>query len=138
MNTFASNHTTNSFLGKFKVTEGWIIFLIIALIIGGAGASLAPTAESTLTSFCRAVAAGAYQTAYNQLAPDIQSRETEAQFATELQQENINRCSASNVQEHGVNATGLLTYVLANGQVANRSIHLIKQNRAWKIDGQVG
>jgi hypothetical protein len=134
MNIFTSNVSSNSLTGKFKVTEGWIVLLIIALIVGGIGASLSPTAESTLTSFCRAVAAGAYQAAYNQLSANIQSQETEAQFAGEMQQEHINRCSISNVQEHGANASGTLTYVFANGQVANRSLRLIKQSRAWKID----
>ena len=129
MHTF----TSNPLMGKFKVSEGWIVLLIIALIIGGVGASLSPTAESTLNSFCRAIAAGAYQTAYKQLSENIQSQETEEQFVAAMQQKNINRCAVSNVQEHGTNATGKLTYVFTNGQVANRSLHLIKQNRVWKI-----
>lgn len=134
MNTFTSNGSSNPLLGKFKVSEGWIVLLIIALIIGGVGASISPTAESTLNSFCRAIAAGAYQAAYKQLSDTIQSQETEEQFADAMQQENISRCAVSNVQEHGTNATGTLTYVFANGQVANKSLRLIQQNRVWKID----
>ena len=134
MQTFTSNGSPNPLLGKFKISEGWIVLLIIVLIIGGIGASISPTAESTLNSFCRAIAAGAYQTAYNQLSANIQSQETEEQFAGAMQQENISRCAVSNVQEHGTNATGTLTYVFANGQVANKSLRLIKENRTWKID----
>ena len=134
MHTFTSNISPNPLKGKFKVSEGWIVLLIIALIIGGVGASLSPTAASTLNSFCSAIAAGAYQTAYKQLSENIQSQETEEQFVGEMQQENVSRCSVSNVQEHGTNATGKLTYVFANGQVTNRSLRLIKQNRVWKID----
>lgn len=134
MHTFTSNGSPNPLLGKFKVSEGWIVLLIIVLILGGIGASISPTAESTLNSFCRAIAAGAYQTAYNQLSANIQSQETEEQFAAAMQQENISRCNVSNAQEHGTNAAGTLTYVFANGQVANKSLRLIKQNRTWKID----
>lgn len=134
MNTFKSNVFPNSMMGKFKVSEGWIVLLIIGLIIGGVGASLSPTEQSTLTSFCRAIAAEAYQTAYKQLSDKIQSQETEEQFIGEMQQENISRCAVSDVQEHGTNAIGKLTYVFANGQVANKSLRLIKQNRVWKID----
>jgi predicted PurR-regulated permease PerM len=134
MHTFTSNGSPNTLLGKFKVSEGWIVLLIIALILGGIGASISPTAESTLNSFCRAIAAGAYQTAYNQLSNNIQSQETEEQFAGAMQQENISRCNVSNVQEHGTNATGTLTYVFASGQVTNKSLRLIKENRSWKID----
>jgi predicted PurR-regulated permease PerM len=133
MNIFTSNDSSNPLMGKFKVSEGWIVLLIIILIIGGLASSVSPTAESTLNSFCRAIAAGAYQTAYNQLSTNIQHQETEEQFAGEMQQENISRCSVSNVQEHSTNATGTLTYVFANGHVANQLLHLIKQNRTWKI-----
>jgi pSer/pThr/pTyr-binding forkhead associated (FHA) protein len=97
------------------------------------------TPEKTLTAFCNAVKSGNYQTAYNQLSVHSRSQETEAQFASSLQQTaskqgGFKNCTVSGVKSKQTTATGTHTYTFANGKTASYLDSLVTEKSAWKID----
>ena len=119
---------------------GFVLFLLVVFgIIGFALYQSSSTPEKTLSSYCDALNAKDYQTAYNQLASSIQNHETEKQFASALQQDftkqgGLKACNISPVQEHGSTATSTLTYSFANGKTSANTDTLINENNTWKID----
>ena len=89
------------------------------------------TPTLTLTNYCAALKQGDYQTAYNQIATDVQKTETEAQFAANFNTNKVTNCTLSNVDDTA--GTGTVTYTLSNGSSVSAEYTLAKEQDIWKI-----
>lgn len=93
-----------------------------------------PTPTETLLTYCGALKAQDYQTAYNQLSSSAQSQETEAQFAANFNTATVSDCKVSNVNDTA--GTGSITYTLSNGASGTFDYTLVNENNAWKINSE--
>jgi limonene-1,2-epoxide hydrolase len=96
------------------------------------------TPTLTLTTFCTALKAADYQTAYNQLSSAEQSQITEAQLATALSTNMVTNCKLSNINDAA--GTGTVSYTFAHGNSSIIAYTLINENGTWKINSgrQIG
>jgi hypothetical protein len=99
------------------------------------------TPQQTLTTYCNAIKAGDYNTAYNQFSSNMHSKETEQQYAAGVtkatsQAGQPSDCTFSNVQTNG--NTGTATLKLTFSKIPtpiNAKINLVKENGVWKMNG---
>jgi hypothetical protein len=108
-----------------------IVILVVALLFGNFH-----SAGRTLDTFCNALLNGDYQTAYNQLAPGMQGRYTEASFANLYSgNRRITSCahSSPNVSGNSAEAT-----IITNSNHAS-TVWLIQDSSSnWRIDSLSG
>ena len=115
--------------------------LVVLVILAAVGTYVyvnRSTPNKTLTTYCNALKAGDYQTAYNQLSSAAMNSITEANFAQEWQQSAgaIRSWTVNSLQEQGSTATAQLTFTLTNGQTVPATIILINENGQWKVNSE--
>ena len=88
----------------------------------------------TLLTYCDALKAQDYQTAYNQLSSAAQSQESEAQFAANFSTATVSDCKVSNVNDTA--GTGTITYTLSNGNTGPLDYTLVNESGIWKINSE--
>jgi limonene-1,2-epoxide hydrolase len=89
------------------------------------------TPTVTLNTYCNALKQQDYQTAYNQLSSDNQSRTKEADFANGFSADKVTDCSVSNVDDNA--GTGTISYTLADGKTGTADYTLVQENGIWKL-----
>ena len=95
------------------------------------------TPTETLLTYCSALQAQDYQTAYDQLSSSAKSQETEAQFAANFKSVKLTACTVSNVNDTA--GTGTITYGVSNGNSTVQVVldyTLVKENGSWKINSE--
>lgn len=122
------------------IALGAIIAVILVIIIAVVAYAVfaVSTPEKTFSTYCNALKNSDYQTAYNQLSSQEQSRFSEKAFATltaiGLSRVNgIQSCSLNNVQTNGSTATATDTVVFGNNTSSNSPIVFVNENGTWKI-----
>lgn len=86
----------------------------------------------TLTTYCSALAASDYQTAYNQLSVSFQRDfGNEGGFANTIEENQIKGCSVSSVDD--AVGTGMIAYLLSDGNKVSAAASLVRENGIWKI-----
>ena len=88
----------------------------------------------TLLTYCSALKAQDYQTAYAQLTSTAQAQETEAQFAANFKSITVTQCVVSNVSD--VAGTGEITYTLGSRGTGTFDYILFYENGSWKINSE--
>jgi hypothetical protein len=158
---FAASYSNNGGLGKIhdcrvnNVDDGAGTGTINFVLTGGSGSVLVvdymlidengaakinaqhphSIPSLTLTTYCNALVAGDYQTAYNQFTSSAQGQVgTEAQFAAFATSTKITSCTVSNVNDTA--GTGTVTYLRGDGNTVSANETLVKENGAWKINAQ--
>lgn len=132
--------TPRSLLKKENRRDLWMALGVfgVVLVIGFIVFANLHSPERTLDTFCNALRAQDYQTAYNQLSPGAQDIfPSEADFANSFTHgDRILSCNYSNVSESGNSAT--TTETLNGSASGSRSVvfTLIRDSSFnWKIDG---
>ena len=112
------------------------LLVVIALAVGGYFYITRSTPEKTLDAFCNAVQGQDYQTAYNQLAPALQSGETELDFAQTLKAAGrVSICTHSSANTARNQATANVKLVTASSQTSTTTVTLITDNNStWKLN----
>ncbi len=116
-------------------------FILIALVVAASTFALASylnrsTPMKTLNTFCTALQAGKYQTAYDQFSPTMQMNFTESQFAALFASDSIARCSHGSASENGTSTTTDLHLLHKTSKgINNDKIVVIKDSHdQWKIN----
>ncbi len=118
----------------------WIVLSLIAVVlfllaVSGYVYLTRSTPQKTLDTFCTALAAKDYQTAYNQLSSRAQSGASEASFANSFSHAQVTSCTFGSASESGATATNTITFFSSTGQHVLEHVTLIKDsNGTWKID----
>lgn len=115
-----------------------VVVLVLVIAIIAYGAFTASTPDRTFSAYCNALKNSDYQTAYNQLSSQTQSRLNEKAFAaiTALTLSRVNgiqNCSLSNVQINGSAATGNDTVTFGNNTTSNSKVAFVNENGTWKL-----
>jgi hypothetical protein len=93
------------------------------------------TPEKTLGTFCSALQAGDYHTAYEQFSQKLQSVMAESAFASIFTHDKVTACTYSAINETGNSATAGLKLVHASRGTNSDGITLAKDEKGgWKID----
>lgn len=116
----------------------WIALVVIAAVILGTFGFIyftRSTPEKTLDAYCAGLQTQNYQAAYSQLAPSLQSTETEPQFVGIAQAPGkITNCTHSSANIIANSATATLTMMTSAGQTFNGPVALLQDNsNTWKI-----
>jgi hypothetical protein len=91
------------------------------------------TPSFTLNTYCNALSAQDYQTAYNQFSKNFQNQAgTETQFAAAAAK--VKGCTVSNINESG--KTGTLIYARNDGNKVSETDTLVNENGTWKINSE--
>jgi limonene-1,2-epoxide hydrolase len=114
--------------------------VVIGLVLYGVIAFVnRSTPTKTLNAFCSALKSGDYQTAYNQLSSDLQSKSgSEAQFAVEYASNlglgKITNCTVTNVNDAA--GSGTISAAFADGGTLVDDYILVNESGSWKINSQ--
>ncbi len=95
------------------------------------------TPTETLLTYCSALKAQDYQTAYDQLSSSQHSQQSEAQFAANFNGIKLTECTVSNVNDTA--GTGTITYSISSGTSTVQVVldyTLVKENGSWKINNE--
>ncbi len=128
----------------------WLIVGIVAAVVvlacvlaSALGAIFGSTPTKTLTTFCNDVVNDNFSDAYQQLSSGFQSKVSETEFDTEMQQittasGGMRSCTVGNVSDNGSTGNGVVTWMTnASPQPIISSFQLVDENGSWKISGGV-
>jgi hypothetical protein len=118
----------------------WIgLVVIVLLVAAGVGFFLfqqnRSSPEEALNTYCSALQSGDYRTAYNQLSSGLQSKFTEAQFATAGSERysKVSSCAHGSSNPSGSAATTTLILNYAAISKEDAAVSLVQENNIWKI-----
>ena len=119
----------------------WVILttLLVVLVIGGGSiyyfTQLYSTPQKTMQTYCDALNAKDYQTAYDQLSKHAQSETSESAYALALQ--GITCTVGTITQSSNIAANASVKFIFDNGGAmhpANANIPLVYENNGWKLN----
>ncbi len=125
-----------------KGRNRWVVagIAVALLLVGLASFAIVSylnrsTPARTLDTFCSALQRQDYQTAYNQMSPQLQAQLPENVLATALSQDRVVSCTHGTANETGGSTTTSLMLRHESKGINNDFVKLVlEQDNSWKID----